>query len=273
VVNHLVYAAFGRVTRTASRRREPAVDSLFLLPPRAFDADTGLQNNLHRWYDPGVGRRLCEDAISYKGGVNLYEYVANWPLKLADPYGLWPGGAPGGGAMMPRRFGTFLLIRPGAPPVGLLSAYGPGSFWPYPPLNPYGPGRLPYLPTMPTPPQPCAGYDRFVGSTCTQEDECGKKMQLTDPYPAKAEKVCERFIDMYNYSASSVCVAHCLISFEGTITKNTSCSERNTKRLNAHVWCYAVCGFVPDKGMPPGGADLGWEKLLADWWNHWGGLW
>lgn len=97
-----------------------------------------------------------------------------------------------------------------------------------------------------------------------------QEVQITDPYPAKAKKVCEGFIDMYNYSASSVCVAHCLTSFEGTITQNTSCSERNVKRLNAHVWCYAVCGFVPDKGMPPGAAEVGWEMLLPDWWSHWG---
>ncbi len=34
----------------------PAVDSLFLFTVRLFDADTGLQNNLNRWYDAAVGR-------------------------------------------------------------------------------------------------------------------------------------------------------------------------------------------------------------------------
>ncbi|GAB6188242.1 hypothetical protein JCM17478_37440 [Thermopirellula anaerolimosa] len=54
VVNHLVYDAFGRVTAETN----PAVDSLFLFTARPFDPDTGLQNNLNRWYDPSVGRWL-----------------------------------------------------------------------------------------------------------------------------------------------------------------------------------------------------------------------
>ncbi|GIX01682.1 MAG: hypothetical protein KatS3mg112_0619 [Thermogutta sp.] len=47
VVNHLIYDAFGRVTSESN----PAVDSLFLFTARPFDPDTGLQNNLNRWYD------------------------------------------------------------------------------------------------------------------------------------------------------------------------------------------------------------------------------
>ncbi|NMC19489.1 MAG: hypothetical protein GYA33_03620 [Thermogutta sp.] len=46
-----------------SRRREPAVDCLFLFTARPFNPDTGLQNNLNRWYDPAVGRRLSQDPV------------------------------------------------------------------------------------------------------------------------------------------------------------------------------------------------------------------
>ncbi|NMC20553.1 MAG: RHS repeat-associated core domain-containing protein [Thermogutta sp.] len=74
MVNHLVYDAFGRVTSESN----PAVDSLFLFTARPFDADTGLQNNLNRWYDPAVGRWLSEDPIGFGGGDgNLYRYVLN----------------------------------------------------------------------------------------------------------------------------------------------------------------------------------------------------
>jgi len=54
VVHHLIYDAFGKVTAETN----PAVDSLFLFTARPFDPDTGLQNNLNRWYDPSVGRWL-----------------------------------------------------------------------------------------------------------------------------------------------------------------------------------------------------------------------
>ncbi|WP_347246576.1 RHS repeat-associated core domain-containing protein, partial [Thermogutta sp.] len=87
VVNHLIYDAFGRVTSETN----PAVDSLFLFTARPFDADTGLQNNLSRWYDAHVGRWLSEDPIGFAGGdANLYRYVNNRSLIHTDPLALWP---------------------------------------------------------------------------------------------------------------------------------------------------------------------------------------
>ncbi len=69
VVNHLIYGTFGRVTAASNS----AADSLFLFTGRPFDPDTGLQNNLNRWYDPSVGRWLSEDPIGFTGGDgNLY---------------------------------------------------------------------------------------------------------------------------------------------------------------------------------------------------------
>jgi len=41
-----------------------------------------------RWYDSEVGRFISRDPIGEKGGVNLYVYVGNNPIKLVDPYGL-----------------------------------------------------------------------------------------------------------------------------------------------------------------------------------------
>ena len=84
VVNHLVYDAYGNVTAETNS----AVDSLFLFTARPFDPDTGLQNNLNRWYDPAVGRWLGEDPIRYWGAINLSEYVGNRPVQLRDPSGL-----------------------------------------------------------------------------------------------------------------------------------------------------------------------------------------
>ncbi|MEJ5312501.1 MAG: RHS repeat-associated core domain-containing protein [Anaerolineae bacterium] len=85
VVNHLIYDAFGKVTSESN----PAVDSLFLFTARPFDAETGLQNNLNRWYDARVGRWLSEDPIGFAGGDgNLYRYVQNIAVLQRDPSGL-----------------------------------------------------------------------------------------------------------------------------------------------------------------------------------------
>ena len=85
VVNHLVYDAYGNVTAETNA----AVESLFLFTARPFDPDTGLQNNLNRWYDPSVGRWLSEDPA--QADINLCRYVANNPVIYVDPTGLWKG--------------------------------------------------------------------------------------------------------------------------------------------------------------------------------------
>ena len=40
-----------------------------------------------RWYDPGLGRFITEDPI--KDGINWHVYVANNPMTMIDPTGLW----------------------------------------------------------------------------------------------------------------------------------------------------------------------------------------
>ncbi len=86
VANHIVYDAFGNVTSETN----PAIESLFLFTARPLDADTALQNNLNRWYDPRVGRWLSADPIGFGAGdPNLYRYVGNGPLLAIDPTGLY----------------------------------------------------------------------------------------------------------------------------------------------------------------------------------------
>lgn len=85
VLNHLVYSAFGEVTSETNA----AVNSLFLFTARPFDEDTGLQNNLNRWYDPAVGRWVSEDPIGFGArDANLYRYSQNTPSQLVDADGL-----------------------------------------------------------------------------------------------------------------------------------------------------------------------------------------
>jgi RHS repeat-associated protein len=84
VVNHRVYDAFGSLVNETA-----AVDHLFAFTGRAVDEETGLQNNLNRWYDAEVGRWLNEDPIGFEGGdANLCRYVGNSGVNHVDPTGL-----------------------------------------------------------------------------------------------------------------------------------------------------------------------------------------
>jgi RHS repeat-associated protein len=68
------------------------VDEAFAFTGRYLDKDTGLQNNLNRWYDSDTGRWLSEDPIGFAAGdENLYRYVNNEPTNWTDPTGLQGG--------------------------------------------------------------------------------------------------------------------------------------------------------------------------------------
>jgi putative toxin of predicted polymorphic toxin system len=56
-----------------------------------MDQETGLLLLTNRYYDPGTGRFLTRDPLGSAGGMNLYGYVGNGPLAVADPSGLCPG--------------------------------------------------------------------------------------------------------------------------------------------------------------------------------------
>jgi RHS repeat-associated protein len=84
IENEKFYDAYGNVTSESNS----AVDTLFGYTGRMFDDDTGLQNNLNRWYDPKTGRWISEDPIGFSAGdPNLYRYVGNSPGDRVDPGG------------------------------------------------------------------------------------------------------------------------------------------------------------------------------------------
>ncbi len=81
VANHRVYNAFGKLISETNS----SVTCLFYFTARPLDLSTFLQNNLHRWYDPAVGRWLSEDHIW--DDDNPYRYVGNNPTNAVDPSG------------------------------------------------------------------------------------------------------------------------------------------------------------------------------------------
>ena len=85
IENEKFYDAYGNVTSETNS----AVDTIFGYTGRMWDDDLDLQNNLNRWYDPGVGRWLTEDPADFGAGdPNLYRYVGNSPGNFLDSDGL-----------------------------------------------------------------------------------------------------------------------------------------------------------------------------------------
>jgi RHS repeat-associated protein len=57
-------------------------------PGQYYQAETGLNQNYFRDYDPAVGRYVESDPIGLAAGVNTYAYVRDNPVSYNDPTGL-----------------------------------------------------------------------------------------------------------------------------------------------------------------------------------------
>ncbi|MDE2150338.1 MAG: RHS repeat protein [Gammaproteobacteria bacterium] len=56
-------------------------------PGQYYDAETGLNYNYQRDYDPALGRYIESDPIGLAAGINTYAYVGNDPTDKTDPSG------------------------------------------------------------------------------------------------------------------------------------------------------------------------------------------
>ncbi|MBT8489552.1 MAG: RHS domain-containing protein, partial [Deltaproteobacteria bacterium] len=104
VVWSATYESFGKAIVNVE-----TVENNLRFPGQYYDEETGLHYNYHRYYDPGVGRYLRVDPISYNGKtkkmlylpiisvpkscrypnqLHIYTYVGNNAIKLIDPQGL-----------------------------------------------------------------------------------------------------------------------------------------------------------------------------------------
>jgi hypothetical protein len=52
-------------------------------------AETGLNQNVNRDYDPLTGKYIESDPVGLSGGINTYAYVGDDPIEGFDEDGLW----------------------------------------------------------------------------------------------------------------------------------------------------------------------------------------
>lgn len=77
------YTPFGEAVTSIA-----TVENPFRFPGQYYDAETGLHYNYYRYYNPPIGRYLTPDPIGLWGGLNLFVYTANNPVRFTDPKGL-----------------------------------------------------------------------------------------------------------------------------------------------------------------------------------------
>jgi RHS repeat-associated protein len=85
------YDLYGRRTKLSG-----AFDSDFGFTGHYYHLQSAMYLAQYRAYDPDLGRWISRDPIGIAGGLNLYRYVSNDPLRYVDPSGLTPIPAPTG---------------------------------------------------------------------------------------------------------------------------------------------------------------------------------
>src|SRR5262249_22978330 len=83
IQDNLNYDGFGNTSDSNT-----AVGDRYKYTAREYDANTGLQYNRGRYYDPTTGRWTSEDPTGFSAGdANLYRYAGNSSTNATDPTG------------------------------------------------------------------------------------------------------------------------------------------------------------------------------------------
>ncbi|MDH4227148.1 MAG: RHS repeat protein [Deltaproteobacteria bacterium] len=83
VVQDYQYGFFGDLKDLKNRIKQP-----YTYTAREYDRETGLYFYRARYYDAEAGRFITKDPIGFRGGMNMYAYVAGNPVNYTDPWGL-----------------------------------------------------------------------------------------------------------------------------------------------------------------------------------------
>ncbi len=86
-----------------------------------FTLSDGLVNMRARYYNPDIGRFITSDPMNVNGGINLYRYGLNSPLRYTDPtgaFGLDIGGFLSGAGGVYTGLATFGLVGETATVIG-----------------------------------------------------------------------------------------------------------------------------------------------------------
>ena len=78
------YTPFGKATIQVNN-----IDNNIRFPGQYYDAESGLQYNYFRDYDPEIGRYIQSDPLGLFDGANTYGYVHQNPIMNYDPKGLY----------------------------------------------------------------------------------------------------------------------------------------------------------------------------------------
>ncbi|GFM77208.1 sugar-binding protein [Pseudomonas cichorii] len=87
-------------------------------PGQIYDAQTQLNYNYYRDYNPDTGRYVQSDPIGLEGGLNTYGYVLGNPLSYSDPSGLVVDDGLGGNVCTPGFEGLTCSPVGGVGPIG-----------------------------------------------------------------------------------------------------------------------------------------------------------